>query len=91
MRPDDQTPSMQQTADTFNRFTLSERELAGRRTKLRIAVDVWARNRKGGLSFQRLRGKAVLLSCPSAEQAELAIDLIRQVCASLDGKHLTKR
>ena len=83
--------ALQEIALTYNRFTLSERESQGRRTKLRVAVDVYARNRKGNLGFQRLRNKAVLLSCPNAEQAELAIDLIRQVCASLDGKHLTKR
>ena len=85
------SPALQESAETFNSFTLSERESQGRRTKLRVSVDVYARNRKGDLGFQRLRNKAVLLSCPSAEQAEIAIDIIRQVCASMHGKHLTRR
>ena len=91
MRSETLADQVQETNETYNRFTLSERESQGRRTKLRVAIDVYARNRKGGLGFQRLRNKAVLLSCPTAEQASLAIDLICQVAASLEGKHLTQR
>jgi hypothetical protein len=75
--------------DSYNRYVLSERESHGRRTKIRIAFEAWARNKRT-TGYMRLRQRHVVLSLPSAEQAEIAIDIIRQVCSSFDGKHLTR-
>jgi hypothetical protein len=84
------TPAMREANDSHNRFLLSERESHGKRTKLRIGVEVWARTRHN-VGYVRLRNKHVVLSLPSADQAELAIEMIRQLCTAMAGKHLCKR
>ena len=83
-------PLVQESNDTFNRYVLTDREIHGKRTKIRVAFEVYGRAKRGELSFVRLRQRHVVLSIPTAEQAELAIDIIRQVCASMEGKHLVR-
>lgn len=72
----------------YNKFVLRERESHGKRTKVRMAFEVWSRKNIKGLGFVRLRHKHVVFSLPNADQAELVIDTIRRVCAQFDGKLL---
>jgi hypothetical protein len=80
---------LREAADSFNRYLLTERESHGRRTRIRIAFEALARTKRSP-AYSRLRQKHVVLNLPSAEQAELAIEIIRQVCASMEGKHLVR-
>jgi hypothetical protein len=80
-----------ESSDAFNTYILHERESHAKRTQIRMPIEVWARARGERLGYTRLRGRNVVLSLPSAEQAEIAIEIIRQVCASMHGKHLTKK
>lgn len=80
---------LREAADSFNRYLLTERESHGRRTRVRVAFEALARTKRSP-AYSRLRQKHVVLNLPSAEQAELAIDIIRQVCASMEGKHLVR-
>jgi hypothetical protein len=84
-------PKVHDANDSFNRFVLSERENAGKRIRIRVAFECYSRIKGGGLQFTRLRGRHVLLSLPDSGQAEIAVELIRQVCSQMHGKHLAKK
>lgn len=88
--PDLKPDTMREADDSFNSYLLGQRESAGKRTVLRITVEAYARKSTKGLVFSRLRNKALLVSLPSAAQAELVIDMLMRVCAGLDGKLLAK-
>jgi hypothetical protein len=82
--------ALQENEQAFNRFVLGERETHGRRIKLRVEFSAYTRMKSGDLGFTRLRGVHMLLSCPNAAQAKAAIELIRKVCAQLEGKFLAE-
>jgi uncharacterized protein YxeA len=87
----DGRPEVMQDADeTFNRYVMCSSESHGKRTQIRFAFEVWCRPR-ARMAYARLRNKHVVLSFPSVEQADLAIEILRDVCKSLEGKHLAKR
>ena len=67
-----------------NRGILDVRHSLGQRTNIRIGCDALTRI---GVStpYRRLRHCAVFLSCPTPEQAELAIEAILSFAQSLDG------
>jgi len=71
-----------------NRGILDVRHSLGQRTNIRIGCEGLARI---GVStgYKRLRHCAVFLSCPTPEQAELAIEAILSFAQSLDGIWLT--
>jgi hypothetical protein len=85
------TEPVHEANTAFNRFVLSEREVHGKRIRVRVAFEVYGRAKGGGLAFTRLRGRHVLLSLPNSAQADLAIDTVAQLCASMDGKFLARR
>ena len=87
---DTDSNAVHENCDAWNRFVLSEREIHGRRTKVRVTFEVYSRAKSGDLSFQRLRGQHMLINLPSSEQAELAIDAVKAVCRAMDGKHLVR-
>lgn len=71
-----------------NRGILDVRHSLGQRTNIRIGCEGLTRI---GVStgYKRLRHCAVFLSCPTPEQAELAIEAILSFAQSLDGIWLT--
>ena len=72
-----------------NKILLGARNILGKRIRLRISPDVWAKHRlKNGQIFARLRGEAMLVSCPNDAQAWAVIKLIQNVLMSLNGKYL---
>ena len=83
--------AVQESDESYNRYILHERESHSRRSSVRINIEVYARKASGELGYHRLRNKAIVLSLPSGEQSELAIETIRQVCQAMHGKHLCKR
>lgn len=85
----DVKPGLQESSEAYNKYLLHDREIQSQRTQIRISFDAWVR-RRHGLDYARLRGRHAVLTFPSAEQAELAIELIRNVCKSLEGKWLAK-
>jgi hypothetical protein len=70
-----------------NRGVLEVRHSLAQRTNIRINVDCLTRvgNRT---TYKRLAQLAAILSCPTPEQAELAIEAILSFAQSLDGKWL---
>jgi hypothetical protein len=70
-----------------NDARLLVRESLGQRTQLRLFFDCLTRAR-GRSTYKRLLGQTVYLDCPTAEQAELAIEAILSFAQSLDGKWL---
>lgn len=78
---------MQVDSKAFNLGTLLVRESLGQRTLIRLGTECFT-TRKGKRTYARLRGTNVTLSCPSSQQAELAIEAILEFAMSLDGKWL---
>jgi hypothetical protein len=87
---DSELPSVHEAARVYNQQVLGERELKGRRTKVRVSFEGWTRSKGGPMSYMRLRENHIVLSCPNARQANAAIELIRSVCKQLDGKFLAE-
>lgn len=73
-----------------NRMILNERELADKRTMIRISPTVYARSYSGRLRYLHLREHNLNLSCPSPRQAELLLQAIRRFVESLDGSLLAE-
>jgi hypothetical protein len=84
------TAIMHDADDSYNRYIMCERESHGKRTQIRVSFEIWCRSRTR-MDYVRPRNKHVVLSFPNAEQAELAIETIRNVCKSMEGKYLAKR
>ena len=57
------------------------------RTNIRLTFDCLVRRERGS-TYKRLSQMSARLSCPTPEQAELAIDAILAFAQSLDGKWL---
>ena len=72
----------------INRGFLLMPQSQSRRVKIRVSPDVWLRFNGKSWNYKRLRESYVTLSCPNAEQAELAVNAILAFAASLDGKWL---
>jgi hypothetical protein len=70
-----------------NRALFSLRESCKQRVLVRFQCEALVKY-KGLLHYKRLRGSTVTLSCPNAQQAELAIQAILRFAQSLDGKWL---
>jgi hypothetical protein len=60
------------------------------RTNIRLTFDCLVRRERGS-TYKRLSQMSARLSCPTPEQAELAIDAILAFAQSLDGKWLAPR
>ena len=75
-------------AKAFNQSLLLMPQNLARRVKLRFSPEVWIRFGRKSWYFKRLRSNSVILSCPNAEPAELAVNAILAFAASLDGKWL---
>ena len=84
------TPNAHTAMRERNDFLLSERSMHGRRTKVRIAFEVYCRGGMRPMNYERLPGEHMIISCPSPDQARAAIRLIQRVCESLDGKFLAE-
>jgi hypothetical protein len=87
---DGKPEALQESDADFNRFLVHERETHGKRTQIKVSFEVWGRT-KGLMRYSRFRNRHVVLSLPSGEQADLAIDTVRAVCAAMHGKVLCKR
>ena len=84
-------PKHAQEADkSFNEYILRQREAQGKRTLLRVNVEVYCRKSAKNMGFSRLRNRHLVISCPDSVQAELIIDTLLRVAQSLDGKMLTR-
>ena len=62
-------------------------EILGRRAQIRVSTEVWCKW-GGRWRYKRLRASHVTVSCPSPEQAELAIEALISFLKQLDGKFL---
>jgi len=71
-----------------NKAVLEVRHSLQQRTKIRLSFDCLVRGCKQS-SYKRLKQMGCLLSCPTPEQAELAIEAILSFAQSLDGIWLT--
>ena len=80
-------PAMQADQQAQNKAILGVAEIMGRRTQIRISPEVWCKWR-GRWRYKRLRARHVTISCPSPEQAELALQAIVGFVQSLDEKWL---
>lgn len=87
---DGRSDGMHDADEMYNRYAMCSSESHGKRTQIRIAFEVWCRPRNR-MAYARLRNKHVVLSFPDAEQAELAMETVRNVCKAMEGKHLAKR
>lgn len=76
--------------DSYNAYVMRQRESAGKRTLIRVSVEVYCRKSAKNMGFSRLRNKHIIVSCPSADQAELVIDTLMQVAEMMHGKLLVK-
>jgi hypothetical protein len=90
MPPDVRPRAMHENDTAYNRYLVHERELAGKRTVLRVGFEAYARTADKGITYVRLRNKAVLVSLPSGRQAELMMSLIQKVVQQFDGKLLAE-
>jgi hypothetical protein len=82
---------MREADDDYNAYILGQRESRNRRTLIRVGFECFARKKGDDDTFKRLRNRHLVVSLPSAAQAEALIDIVRSVVASLDGKHLDTR
>lgn len=82
---------IEQEADTsFNNYVMRQRESVGKRTLLRINIEVYCRKSAKNMGFSRLRNRHLIVSLPGSEQAELLIDAVFRVVESIHGKLLVK-
>lgn len=70
-----------------NRLFLQMPSHLGRRVRLRISPESWCKFSKNW-NFYRMKQRQLILSCPNAEQAELALDAITAFVKTLNGKLL---
>jgi len=81
------TPSVQADQQAQNKGIMGVAEILGRRTQIRISPEVWCKWR-GRWRYKRLRARHVTISCPSPEQAELALEAVVRFAGLLDAKCL---
>lgn len=81
---------VQESIDSYNRYIMTERESHGKRTLIRVNFEIYARKSGKRLGFERLRNRSVLLSVPSAKQADLAMRTLEKIAQALDGKLLAE-
>jgi hypothetical protein len=80
-------PAMQADQQAQNKALLGVAEIMGRRTQIRISPEVWCKW-QGRWRYKRMRARHVTISCPSPEQAELALEAIVSFAQTLEGKWL---
>ena len=73
-----------------NQAILGIANLLGRRTQIRVSIEVWCKWR-GRWRYKRLRASHLTISCPNPEQAELVIETLIVFLQRLDGKFLATR
>ena len=76
-----------QVVSAINHGILAVQESLGRRVKLRLEFETRVRWRNC-YGYKRMRSAAVLISAPTAEQAQLFLEAIHEFAKSLDGKWL---
>ena len=76
---------VQDDARAQNHAVMEMCNTMGRRVRIRIQPEVWVKW-GGKWNYKRARQRAVTLSCPSPEQAELLIDAIMETLRVFDGK-----
>ena len=76
------------SARFYNYGLLSQLEAKGRRTIIRISFEVMGHSRAKRADFMRLRQRAIKISCPNPEQAELVMGAIAAFIEQLNGKWL---
>lgn len=82
------TIAAQEADESYNAYLLTQRQQHNRRTLIRIGFECYSRKHGNDNTFKRLRNKHLIVSLPSAAQAEAMIDAIRRVVAGFDGKFL---
>jgi len=80
-------PTLHADEQAQNRAILGVAEILGRRTQIRVGIEVWCKWR-GRWRYKRMRAQHVTLSCPNPEQAELVIEAFSRFLKSLDGNFL---
>lgn len=81
-------PHVQDTTRAENRAVMAVPESLGRRVRVWIQPEIWVKRGGKRWNYRRARQRAVTVSCPSPEQAELAIDAILAFAQSLNSKWL---
>jgi hypothetical protein len=71
-----------------NRAVMAVSETLGLRVRVRIQPEIWVKWGGKRWNDRRARQCGVTMSCPSPEQAELAIEAISAFAQSLEGKWL---
>ena len=79
---------MQETTRAENWAIMAASESLGRRVRVRIQPEIWVKWGARGWNYRRARQQYVTISCPSPEQAQLAIDAILCFAESLNDKWL---
>jgi hypothetical protein len=74
-----------------NKAVMVVSETLGRRVRVRIQPEIWVKWGGKRWNYRRARQRGVTLSCPSPEQAELAIEAISAFTKSLEGKWLAPK
>ena len=73
-----------------NTLLLNQRKYEVKRPLVRITFESYARVKAGPVTWHRLPGQHVILSCPTAPQGLAAIKAIQDVCAALNGQWLVE-
>ena len=81
-------PRMQDATRAENRAVMAVSETLGRRVRVRIQPEIWVKWGGKRWNYRRARQRGVTVSCPSPEQAELAMEAILAFAQSLEGKWL---
>jgi hypothetical protein len=79
---------VQEETRAENRAVMGVSETLGRRVRFRIQPEIWVKWGGKRWNYRRARQCGVTLSCPTSEQAELAIEAISAFAQSLEGKRL---
>src|SRR5262249_5344946 len=82
-------PEVQDHEQAQNRAIMGVAESLGRRTQIRVSVDVWIKL-GGRWPYKRLRARHITINCPSPEQAEIVIEAIVKFTKSIDGNLLLR-
>lgn len=80
--------AVQESAEAYNRYVMTERESHGRRTKIRIGPEIYMRKGAQDISYVRLRNTALTMDVPNSTQAELVWKAVERLLRSMDGKVL---
>jgi hypothetical protein len=81
-------PHVQDATRAENRAVMAVSEILGRRVRVRIQPEIWVKWGGKRWNYRRARQRGVTLSCPSTEQAELAIEAMLRFAEVLNGKWL---